>query len=101
MEYIDQNPVKAGLVQSMGDWKASGAYYIRHGLSGLVDYTELTRLSYVRQLPNGAWHPSSGTLPCVPPLRAVPVTKRCLAPLYPACHILAFCGSACDILSQS
>jgi hypothetical protein len=51
MEYIDQNPVKAGLVQDVGEWKASGAYYIRHNRSGLVDYTDLTRLSYSRLLP--------------------------------------------------
>jgi hypothetical protein len=51
MGYIDQNPVKAGLVQAAGEWKASGAYYIRHGLPGLVDYTDLTRLSYIRLLP--------------------------------------------------
>jgi hypothetical protein len=31
--------------------KASGAYYIRHNLSGLVDYTDMTRLSYVGLLP--------------------------------------------------
>jgi putative transposase len=51
MEYIDRNPVKAGLAQSVGDWKASGAYYIQHNLPGLADYTALSRLSYVRQLP--------------------------------------------------
>jgi putative transposase len=51
MEYIDRNPVKAGLVQDVGEWKASGAYYIRHNLSGMVDYTDMTRLSYVRLLP--------------------------------------------------
>jgi hypothetical protein len=51
MEYIDQNPVKAGLVSSVGEWKASGAYYIRHNLSDMVDYTDLTRLSYIRLLP--------------------------------------------------
>ncbi|MDR2028456.1 MAG: transposase [Treponema sp.] len=51
MKYIDQNPVKAGLAQSVGEWKASGAYYIRHNLSGLVDYTDMTRLSYVGLLP--------------------------------------------------
>ena len=52
MEYIDRNPVKAGLVQDVREWKASGAYYIRiwHGLSGLVDYTGLTRLAYIKQL---------------------------------------------------
>jgi putative transposase len=51
MEYIDQNPVKAGLAQTAGEWKASGAYYIRHNLSGMVDYTNSTRLSYIRLLP--------------------------------------------------
>jgi REP element-mobilizing transposase RayT len=51
MEYIDQNPVKAGLAQTTGEWKASGAYYIRNNLSGLVDYTDTARLSYVRLLP--------------------------------------------------
>jgi putative transposase len=30
--YIDQNPVKAGLVQNAQDWKLSGAYYIANGL---------------------------------------------------------------------
>jgi putative transposase len=51
MDYIDQNPVKAGLAQAVGEWKASGAYYIRHNLPGLVDYTGPARLSYIRQLP--------------------------------------------------
>jgi putative transposase len=51
MDYIDRNPVKAGLVQDVGEWKACGAYHIRHGLSSLVDYTGLSRLSYVRLLP--------------------------------------------------
>jgi hypothetical protein len=39
------------LAQDVGEWKACGAYHIRHGLSGLVDYTSLTRLSYVKLLP--------------------------------------------------
>jgi hypothetical protein len=47
MEYIDPNPVKAGLAHDVGEWKASGVYYIRHGLSGLVDYTGAARLSYI------------------------------------------------------
>jgi REP element-mobilizing transposase RayT len=51
MDYIDQNPVKAGLAEAVGEWKASGAYYIRHNLPGLVHYTGMTRLSYVRLLP--------------------------------------------------
>ena len=36
MEYIDQNPVTAGLVTSPEEWKASGAYYKKNELS-LVD----------------------------------------------------------------
>jgi hypothetical protein len=51
MAYIDQNPVKAGLARSIGEWKASGAYHIRHNLPGLVDYTGLSRLSYISLLP--------------------------------------------------
>jgi putative transposase len=51
MEYIDQNPVKAGLAQYAGDWKPSGAYYIRHNLPGMVDYTMLDRLPYIKLLP--------------------------------------------------
>ncbi|MDR1248932.1 MAG: transposase [Treponema sp.] len=51
MEYIDQNPVKAGLAPYAGDWKPSGAYYIRHNLSGPVDYTDMDRLPYIKLLP--------------------------------------------------
>jgi putative transposase len=51
MKYIDQNPVKSGLAHDVGIWKASGAYWIINRLPGLVDYTDLTRLSYIKQLP--------------------------------------------------
>jgi putative transposase len=51
MEYIDQNPIKAGLSRSLGEWKASGAYYIRRNVSGMVGYTDLTRLSYASLSP--------------------------------------------------
>jgi putative transposase len=50
-EYIDQNPIKAGLASMVGEWKASGAYYIQNNLPGLVDYTDITRLSYIKLLP--------------------------------------------------
>jgi hypothetical protein len=46
MAYIDDNPVKAGLAARAGDWKASGAYHIRNGLQGLVDYDDFTRSLY-------------------------------------------------------
>ena len=38
MEYIDQNPVKAGLAENPADWKASGAYYKARDIQGLVDF---------------------------------------------------------------
>jgi putative transposase len=46
MSYIDQNPVKAGLVSHPSDWKASGAYHRKHGLNRLVDDDTLTALFY-------------------------------------------------------
>ena len=49
--YIDQNPVKAGLVQNPANWKASGAYHIANGLTRLVDYHPMQRLEYVKLLP--------------------------------------------------
>ena len=50
-KYIDQNPVKAGLVDNPPDWKASGAYYIANDICGFVDYLPMERLSYVKLLP--------------------------------------------------
>jgi len=35
--YIDQNPVKAGLVSSTSDWEACGAYYIANGISDFIE----------------------------------------------------------------
>ena len=49
--YIDQNPVKAGLAATPPDWKASGAYHITRNISGLVDYTPMDRLTYIKLLP--------------------------------------------------
>ena len=54
MDYIDQNPVKSGLVSAPAEWKASGAFYKAHGLSGLVDYLSTERLKYVKLLPEKA-----------------------------------------------
>jgi len=39
MEYIDQNPVVAGLSTKPEDWKASGAFYKKHKIYSLVDFT--------------------------------------------------------------
>jgi putative transposase len=49
--YIDQNPVKAGLVNSPTDWKASGAYYIANDIDSLVDYFPFERQRYIKLLP--------------------------------------------------
>ncbi|MDR2150712.1 MAG: transposase [Spirochaetaceae bacterium] len=35
-EYIDQNPVAAGLVQKPEDWQYSGAYHREHGIVSIV-----------------------------------------------------------------
>jgi hypothetical protein len=53
MDYINQNPVKAALAQNPEDWKASGAYYICHGIPGLVDYTAPDHQSYIKLLGSG------------------------------------------------
>jgi hypothetical protein len=37
MDYIDQNPVVAGLAASPEEWKASAAFYKKIGISTLVD----------------------------------------------------------------
>jgi putative transposase len=50
MNYIDQNPVVAGLAMSPADWKASGAYHKVHDLSCLVDYHPQERMNYVKLL---------------------------------------------------
>jgi len=51
MNYIDQNPVTAGIAPGPALWEASGAYYINNDVTGLVDYTPYDRLSYVKLLP--------------------------------------------------
>ena len=38
MNYIDQNPVIAGLAETPAVWKASGAFYRDKRIPGLVDY---------------------------------------------------------------
>jgi len=50
-EYIDKNPVKSGLAQFPQDWRPSGAYHIANNISGLVEYTQIERLGYIRLLP--------------------------------------------------
>ena len=50
MEYIDQNPVKAGLVNAPSEWKAGGAYYKAHNIPGLVDFIQSDRQHYIKLL---------------------------------------------------
>jgi REP element-mobilizing transposase RayT len=51
MNYIDQNPVNAGLAASPEEWKASGAYYKEHGISGLVDFSPIVLHEEIKLLP--------------------------------------------------
>jgi putative transposase len=44
-DYIDQNPVKAGLADSPANWEASGAFYIAHDIGDLVDNLPFLRVS--------------------------------------------------------
>ena len=50
MNYIDQNPVAAGLSLYPAEWKASGAFYKVHDITGLVDYLPYERRQYVKLL---------------------------------------------------
>jgi hypothetical protein len=50
MNYIDNNPVKSGLVASPEEWKASGAYYKANNISGLVDLSPNSRSPYIKLL---------------------------------------------------
>jgi putative transposase len=36
-DYVDYNPVKAGLSLSLGDWIFSGLYFRRRGIRGIID----------------------------------------------------------------
>ena len=50
MKYIDQNPVKAGLVTDPAEWKASGAYYKAQNIHDLIDFEFIDRQSYIKLL---------------------------------------------------
>ncbi|MDR2900366.1 MAG: transposase [Treponema sp.] len=50
MNYIDQNPVVAGLSISPSDWKASGAFYKSHNIEGLIDFLPSERKQYIKLL---------------------------------------------------
>jgi putative transposase len=49
MDYIDRNPLKAGLARTVGEWKESGAYHILRNEKGLVDYTTAAQDMYTRK----------------------------------------------------
>ena len=48
MEYIDQNPVTAGLAAAPEEWQASGSFCRAHSLPGLVDLYPQGRQPYVK-----------------------------------------------------
>ncbi len=50
MNYIDQNPVTAGLSATHADWNASGAFYKARNIEGLVDFTPDERRQYIKLL---------------------------------------------------
>jgi len=50
MDYIDQNPVTAGLAPTPADWKASGAFYKARNIPGLVDLSPTSRHPYIKLL---------------------------------------------------
>ena len=50
-EYINRNPVKAGLCKEPQDWKDSGAYYIANNIQDFVDFLPTDRLPYIKLLP--------------------------------------------------
>ncbi|MDR1178893.1 MAG: transposase [Spirochaetales bacterium] len=49
MDYIDNNPIKAGLSRYKGEYPASGAYYIRNNRGDFVDYDDFARIPYTAQ----------------------------------------------------
>ena len=53
MNYIDQNPVVAGLVSLPAEWKTSGAFYKVQGITDLVDYNPQERQHYIKLLTSG------------------------------------------------
>ncbi|MDR2807414.1 MAG: transposase [Spirochaetaceae bacterium] len=42
--YIDQNPVKAGLVKEPREWKYSGAHHREHGITRIISFVDDTIL---------------------------------------------------------
>ena len=51
MDYIDQNPVKAGLTLEPEWWEASGAYHKAKNLTHLVDFYPFERSKYIKCFP--------------------------------------------------
>jgi len=50
--YIDQNAVVVGLAASPEDWKASGAFYKKRGITGLVDFDRFNEKTSIPLLPS-------------------------------------------------
>jgi hypothetical protein len=49
MDYIDRNPVKAGLTCALEAWPDGEAFHIKNHMTEVVDYSDFVRLFYVRQ----------------------------------------------------
>jgi len=65
MEYIDQNPVVAGLSPTPEEWKASGAFYKKNEIYSLVDFTLYDKPKDVLLLPSIPFNVSK----IIPPLQ--------------------------------
>lgn len=50
MNYIDQNPVAAGIAEKPEEWKASGAFCKAQNITGIVDFALTERQPYIKLL---------------------------------------------------
>jgi REP element-mobilizing transposase RayT len=82
MDYIDQNPVKAGLAPAPADWKASGAYYKARNIPGLVDFSSVDRQPHIKLL---------SPIP--------PIVSRLLPPAQLA-HTLQYYGAYAEVIDR-
>ncbi|GBU27102.1 hypothetical protein R84B8_00625 [Treponema sp. R8-4-B8] len=72
--YIDQNAVVAGLADTPENWKASGAFYKKRGITGLVDFDRFDQKQ-------------------IPLLPTIPFTVSNLIPPKQLDHVLHYIGA--------
>jgi putative transposase len=82
MNYIDQNPVVAGLAPSPESWKASGAFYKANNVEGLVDFDTTERRKYIKLL------------------SPIPPAVSCLMPPAQLAHISQYYGAYADTIER-